>query len=131
MSQEFDGKNILIVDDSIVRGTTSREIIEMARQAGAKTVTFTSAAPPVRYPHVYGINMPTKEELIASSHSVEEIRDFIGADSLAYLSLEGTLGAVNGPDDSYCTACWTGEYPLSYDGGFDKLMFEQQSPVSS
>src|ERR671920_1150764 len=77
---EFKGRNVLLVDDSIVRGTTSREIVQMARDAGARKVYMASAAPPVRYPNVYGIDMPTKEELIAHGRSIEEIRAFIGAD---------------------------------------------------
>src|SRR6185503_16120373 len=82
MPQEFKGRNVLLVDDSIVRGTTSKEIVQMAREAGARKVYMASAAPPVRYPNVYGIDMPTKEELIAHNRSVEEIRQFIGADAL-------------------------------------------------
>jgi amidophosphoribosyltransferase len=112
MSQEFAGKNILIVDDSIVRGTTSREIIEMARQAGAKTVTFTSAAPPVRYPHVYGINMPTQHELVAAGKSIPEINQEIGADYLIYQEVEDMKEAIlEGSDiDNLDMSCFTGEY---------------------
>ena len=79
MPTEFKGKNVLIVDDSIVRGTTSREIVEMARNAGANSVTFTSAAPPVRYPHVYGINMPSRAELVAAGRKIPEIAREIGS----------------------------------------------------
>lgn len=112
MSQEFQGKNILIVDDSIVRGTTSREIIEMARQAGAKTVTFTSAAPPVRYPHVYGINMPTQHELVAAGKSIPEITQEIGADYLIYQEVEDMKSAIlEGTDiTDLDMSCFTGEY---------------------
>jgi amidophosphoribosyltransferase len=112
MSQEFDGKNILIVDDSIVRGTTSREIIEMARQAGAKTVTFTSAAPPVRYPHVYGINMPTQHELVAAGKSIPEITKEIGADYLIYQEVDDMKAAIlEGTDiTDLDMSCFTGEY---------------------
>jgi amidophosphoribosyltransferase len=112
MSQEFQGKNILIVDDSIVRGTTSREIIEMARQAGAKTVTFTSAAPPVRYPHVYGINMPTQHELVAAGKSIPEITQEIGADYLIYQEVEDMKAAIlEGTDiTDLDMSCFTGEY---------------------
>ncbi len=112
MSQEFAGKNILIVDDSIVRGTTSREIIEMARQAGAKTVTFTSAAPPVRFPHVYGINMPTQHELVAAGKSIPEITQEIGADYLIYQEVDDMRDAIL--EGSEITdldmSCFTGEY---------------------
>ncbi len=112
MSQEFEGKNILIVDDSIVRGTTSREIIEMARQAGAKTVTFTSAAPPVRYPHVYGINMPTQHELVAAGKSIPEITKEIGADYLIYQEVEDMKAAILEGTDIHDLdmSCFTGEY---------------------
>ena len=91
---EFKGKNVLLVDDSIVRGTTCNEIIQMARDAGAKKVFFASAAPMVKYPNVYGIDMPAKDELIASGRSVEEIREIIGADRLIFQDLEDLKGAV-------------------------------------
>ena len=104
------GRRVVLVDDSIVRGTTSPKIVKMIRDAGATEVHMRISCPPTAWPCHYGINMPTREELIAFSHSVEEIREFINADSLAYLSLEGMLGALSGEPDSYCTACWTGEY---------------------
>jgi amidophosphoribosyltransferase len=109
------GRRVVLVDDSIVRGTTSPKIVKMIRDAGATEVHVRISCPPTAFPCHYGIDMPTREELIAADHSVEEIREFINADSLAYLSLEGTQGAVSGPPDSYCTACWTGDYcvPLS------------------
>ncbi len=106
------GRRIVLVDDSIVRGTTAPKIIKMVRDAGAAEVHVRIACPPTIRPCHYGIDMPTAEELVASDHSVEEIRDFIGADSLAYLSLDGMLSGVSGPRQSYCTACWTGEYPV-------------------
>ncbi|MGO2113332.1 MAG: amidophosphoribosyltransferase, partial [Pseudoclavibacter sp.] len=112
MSSEFKGKNVLLVDDSIVRGTTSKEIVEMARQAGAASVTFASAAPPVRYPHVYGINMPSRGELVASARSVDEIASVIGCDRLIYQSVEGLREAIT--RDSGLTdldmSCFTGDY---------------------
>ena len=112
MSSEFKGKNVLIVDDSIVRGTTSREIIDMARAAGARTVTFTSAAPPVRYPHVYGINMPTRAELVASGKRIPEIARELGADYLIYQEVEDMRQAIiEGSDvDELEMSCFTGEY---------------------
>ena len=91
---EFKGKNVLLVDDSIVRGTTCNEIIQMARDAGAKKVFFASAAPMVKYPNVYGIDMPAKDELIASNRNVEEIREIIGADRLIFQDLEDLKQAV-------------------------------------
>jgi amidophosphoribosyltransferase len=109
------GKRVVLVDDSIVRGTTSRKIVRMVRDAGAAEVHVRISAPPTEWPCHYGIDTPTRGELIASDHTVEEIRRFIEADSLAYLSLDGLLGSVGGPRDSYCTACWTGDYrvPIS------------------
>ncbi|MEL5991344.1 amidophosphoribosyltransferase [Microbacterium phosphatis] len=94
MSSEFRGKNVLLIDDSIVRGTTSKQIVQMARDAGAKSVTFASAAPPVRYPHVYGINMPSRHELIAHDRTVEEIAVELGADYLVYQEVEDLKAAI-------------------------------------
>ncbi len=112
MSSEFKGKNVLIVDDSIVRGTTSREIVDMARMAGANSVTFTSAAPPVRYPHVYGINMPTRQELVAAGRKIPEIATELGADYLIYQEVEDMQAAIlEGTDiEALEMSCFTGEY---------------------
>jgi amidophosphoribosyltransferase len=112
MGTEFRGKNILIVDDSIVRGTTSKEIVQMAREAGANKVTFTSAAPPVRFPHVYGINMPTRHELVAHGRKIPEIATELGADYLIYQEVEDMQAAIL--EGSNVTAlemsCFTGNY---------------------
>jgi amidophosphoribosyltransferase len=112
MGSEFKGKNILIVDDSIVRGTTSKEIVQMAREAGANKVTFTSAAPPVRYPHVYGINMPTRHELVAHGRKIPEIATELGADYLNYPEVADMQAAIL--EGSNVTAlemsCFTGDY---------------------
>jgi amidophosphoribosyltransferase len=112
MSSEFAGKNVLIVDDSIVRGTTSREIVEMAREAGAKSVTFTSAAPPVRFPHVYGINMPNKGELVAAGRTIPEIAREIGADHLIYQEVDDMKEAIiqGSTVTDLDMSCFTGEY---------------------
>ena len=110
---EFAGKNVLLVDDSIVRGTTSREIIKIARQAGANRVYFASAAPPVRYPNVYGINMPAADELIAHGCTEEEVEQLIGADKLIYLDLLSLIQAVQYEGVSinkFDTSCFSGEY---------------------
>jgi len=104
------GKRVVLVDDSIVRGTTSRKIVSMVREGGAAEVHVRISAPPTEWPCHYGIDTPDRGELIAAHKSIEEIRQFIEADSLAYLSLDGMLAAVSGPRDSYCTACWTGDY---------------------
>jgi len=110
---EFKGRNVLLVDDSIVRGTTSKEIVQMAREAGARKVYMASAAPPVRYPNVYGIDMPTKEELIAHDRSIEQIRQFIGADALIYQDVDAmkrVVGALNPAVGSFEASCFDGRY---------------------
>jgi amidophosphoribosyltransferase len=110
---EFKGRNVLLVDDSIVRGTTSKEIVQMARDAGAKKVYLASAAPPVRYPNVYGIDMPTKDELVAHGRTVEEIRQFIGADALIYQdvgAMKRVVGALNAKLDGFEASCFDGHY---------------------
>jgi amidophosphoribosyltransferase len=110
---EFKGRNVLLVDDSIVRGTTSNEIVQMAREAGARKVYLASAAPPVRYPNVYGIDMPTSNELIAHNRSVEEIRAFIGADFLIYQDVDAmkrVVGALNPALAGFEASCFDGVY---------------------
>jgi amidophosphoribosyltransferase len=108
------GKRVVLVDDSIVRGTTSRKIVKMVRAAGAKEVHMRISCPPTISPCFYGIDTPTKKELIASSHTVEEISKYIEADSLAYLSLAGLMRAVAGKGNEFCTACYTGQYPIDF-----------------
>jgi len=110
---EFRGKNELLVDDSIVRGTTSQQIIQMARDAGAKKVFFASAAPPVRYPNVYGIDMPISDELIAHNRSEEEIGKLLGADRLIYQTLEDLEAACwegNPKIDRFDSSCFSNDY---------------------
>jgi amidophosphoribosyltransferase len=110
---EFKGRNVLLVDDSIVRGTTSKEIVQMARDAGARKVYMASAAPPVRYPNVYGIDMPTSEELIAHNRSIEEIRQFIGADALIYQDVDAmkkVVSALNPKLAGFEASCFDGRY---------------------
>ena len=110
---EFKGRNVLLVDDSIVRGTTSKEIVQMAREAGANKVYMASAAPPVRFPNVYGIDMPTREELIAADRSIEQIRDYIGADALIYQDVDAmkrVVGALNPKLDGFEASCFDGRY---------------------
>jgi amidophosphoribosyltransferase len=108
------GKRVILIDDSIVRGTTSRKIVKMVRAAGAKEVHMRISCPPTLSPCFYGIDTPTKKELIASSHTVEEIGKYIEADSLAYLSLQGLIKAVGGKGNEFCTACYTGQYPIDF-----------------
>ena len=110
---EFKGRNVLLVDDSIVRGTTSKEIVQMAREAGARKVYLASAAPPVRYPNVYGIDMPTKEELIAHNRSIEEIREYIGADALIYQDVDAmkrVVAALRPGLAGFEASCFDGHY---------------------
>jgi amidophosphoribosyltransferase len=105
----------VLIDDSIIRGTTSRKIVRMVRGAGATEVHLRISCPPTISPCFYGVDTPSKRELIAASHSVEEIRQFIEADSLAYLSLEGLLASVRDEQKTgYCTACYTGNYPTQW-----------------
>jgi len=110
---EFKGRNVLLVDDSIVRGTTSKEIVQMARDAGARKVYMASAAPPVRFPNVYGIDMPTKDELIAHNRTMEEIRQFIGADALIYqdvAAMKRVVGQLNPRLNGFEASCFDGVY---------------------
>jgi amidophosphoribosyltransferase len=110
----LEGKRVVVVDDSIVRGTTSRKIVKMIRHAGAKEVHMRISSPPVISPCFYGIDTPSKKELIGATHKVEEIRKYITADSLAYLSLEGMLAASPGDGGRYCNACFTENYPIPF-----------------
>jgi amidophosphoribosyltransferase len=113
IGMEFKGKNVMLVDDSIVRGTTSREIVQMAREAGARKVFFASAAPPVRFANVYGIDMPTRDELIATGRSDEEIAREIGADQLIYQDLSALIDdvrSVNPKVTNFEDSCFSGNY---------------------
>ena len=113
IASEFRGRNVLLVDDSIVRGTTSREIVQMARDAGARRVYMASAAPPVRYPNVYGIDMPTKDELVAHGRTNEEIRQIIGCDALIYQEVDGmkrAVGSLNARIAGFDASCFDGVY---------------------
>ena len=105
------GRRVVLIDDSIVRGTTSKKIVAMVRDAGAKEIHVRISCPPTISPCYYGVDTPNKSELIAANMSVEEIRDFIGADSLGYLSLEGMIEASGMSPNESCVACWNGQYP--------------------
>jgi amidophosphoribosyltransferase len=108
----------VLIDDSIVRGTTSKKIVQMVRQAGAREVHVRISCPPTIAPCFFGVDTPTREELIAANLSIEEIARFIGADSLGYLSLEGLLKAVEDPlGNRHCTACYTNNYPIKVTSG--------------
>ncbi len=119
------GKRVVVVDDSIVRGTTSKKIIKMIRSAGAKEIHYRISSPPIFNPCFYGMDFPTKTELIANSHTVEMIRKYIRADSLAYLSLEGLIKTVGGRKDKFCMACFDGDYPVDFREGQGKFSLEK------
>jgi amidophosphoribosyltransferase len=110
----LEGKRVVLVDDSLVRGTTSRKIVRMVRHAGAREVHLRISCPPTISPCFYGVDTPTKKELIAANHSVEEIRRFVEADSIGYLSLEGLRRSVRDDHHDYCYACYTGDYPTDF-----------------
>jgi amidophosphoribosyltransferase len=110
----LNGKRVILVDDSIVRGTTSRKIVGMVRAAGAKEVHVRISCPPTISPCFYGVDTPRKSELIGATHTIEQIREFLEADSVGYLSLEGMLSAVKEQKSSYCTSCYTGIYPVAF-----------------
>jgi amidophosphoribosyltransferase len=114
-SEVIKGKRVIVVDDSLVRGTTSQKIIRLIRAAGAKEVHFRIASPPTTGPCYYGVDTPGKSQLIAAQHTLEEIREFIDADTLAYLSVEGMMRAVNGTPKEFCAACFDGNYPTPVD----------------
>ncbi len=120
----LSGKRVVLVDDSIVRGTTTPKVINLLKRAGAREVHMRVCAPPIRYPCFFGVDMATRRELIASRKTVPEIKDFIGADSLGYLSVAGLIKAVALPKDIFCLACFTGDYPIPVQLEMDKLALE-------
>ena len=120
----ISGKRILVVDDSVVRSTTITRVIKMLRKAGAKEIHVRVASPPIKSTCHFGVDMATLNELIAANKTVTEITEYIGADSLAYLSVEGLLRAVRAPENSYCTGCFTGNYPIPVQLEMNKMRFE-------
>ena len=124
LSDIIGGKRLVVVDDSIVRGTTTPRVVSLLRKAGAKEVHLRICAPPIRYPCFFGVDMATRWELIAAQKSIPEIRDTLGADSLGYLSVEGLIEAVALPKEIFCLACFTGEYPIPVQLEMDKLALE-------
>jgi amidophosphoribosyltransferase len=110
----LEGRRVVLLDDSIVRGTTSRKIVKMVRAAGAREVHLRISCPPTVSPCFYGVDTPNRSELIAATHTIEDIRKYVAADSLAYLSLDGLKRAVQPRQSSYCTSCYTGVYPLAF-----------------
>ena len=118
------GKRIVVVDDSIVRGTTTKGKIKAFRDAGAKEIHMRVSCPPIRFPCFYGIDFPTKEELIANNRTLEQIREFLEVESLGYMSIEGLLSCATLPPDHYCTACWAGKYRIPVDIAMTKFSLE-------
>jgi len=125
LKEVLNGKKVVIVEDSIVRGTTSRMRVKTLRLAGAKELHMRVSCPPLKFPCFYGIDFPTKKELVASKHDIAWIRDFIGADSLEYLSLEGMLSSMPCPKENFCTACFTGKYPINHTSNLSKDILEK------
>jgi amidophosphoribosyltransferase len=124
LSETIVGKRLVVVDDSIVRGTTTPKVVAMLKRAGAREVHLRICAPPIRHPCFFGVDMATRWELIAAQKTVPEIRDIIGADSLGYISIDGLIEAVDLPKDIFCLACFTGEYPTPVQLEMDKLALE-------
>ncbi len=122
----LEGRSIVVVDDSIVRGSTMRKLVSMIRNAGAAQVHLRIGSPAITHSCYYGIDTPTRGELIAFSHNVEEIREFLGVDSLHYLSREGLLSCVDDPEN-YCTACFCGDYPVARKGHYNKHVFDERT----
>lgn len=120
------GKRVVVIEDSIVRGTTCRVRVKTLREAGAKEIHMGVSCPPIKFPCFYGIDFPTRKELIASGSTVEQIRDFIGLDSLKYLSLEGMLKCMLLPRENFCTACFTGKYPTKISARISKNILEKR-----
>jgi amidophosphoribosyltransferase len=120
------GKRLVVVDDSIVRGTTTRQIVTALREAGASEIHIRITCPPIAWPCFYGIDMPTRQELIGADLSVDEICAYVGADSLGYLSLDGMVEAAGGPKEDYCRACFDGEYPIPIPDGVGKFLLEDR-----
>jgi amidophosphoribosyltransferase len=113
------------VEDSVVRGTTTRGKMDSLRKAGAREIHLRVASPPIRHPCYYGIDFPSRRELVAHQRSVPEIAESLGVDSLAYLSLEGMLAALKNANGNFCHACFSGEYPIPIDATFEKDVFEK------
>jgi amidophosphoribosyltransferase len=125
LPEVLSGKRVIVVDDSIVRGTTTPHVVSLFRRAGAREVHMRVCAPPIVSPCHFGVDMATQRELLAANHSVEEIREIIGADTLGYLSVPGLLKAVGGSHGGFCHACFTGEYPIPVQLEMDKLAMER------
>ncbi|MFC1898995.1 amidophosphoribosyltransferase [Chloroflexota bacterium] len=124
MPEIVEGKRLVVVDDSIVRGTTTPQVVKLLRKAGVKEVHMRICAPPIRYPCFFGVDMATRGELIATQKSVDEVGKAIGVDSLGYLSVEGLIKAIGLPKDTFCLSCFMGDYPIAVQLEMDKLALE-------
>ena len=131
LPQVLEGKRVVLVDDSIVRSTTTPQVVKLLRKAGARAVHVRICAPPICYPCFFGVDMATRWELIAAQKTIPEIKDIIGADSLGYLSIDGLIRAVDLPKDIFCLACFTGDYPIPVQIEMDKLALEPKLGSSS
>jgi amidophosphoribosyltransferase len=126
MPEAVGGRRLVVVEDSIVRGTTTRHVVQALREAGATEVHTRITCPPIKWPCFYGIDMSTRHELVASDLTIEEVRSFIGADSLGYLSLEGMVESTGTPKEGFCRACFDGEYPIAVPEQAGKFVLEEQ-----
>ena len=129
LREVLEGRRVVVVDDSIVRGTTTLPVVKLLRDAGAREVHMRICAPPIRHPCYFGVDMAGTQELIAAQKSVPEIREHIDADSLGYLSVEGLIRATEMPRDSFCLACFTGQYPIPVQLSLDKFGLERPDVI--
>ncbi len=126
LKENVNGKRIVLIDDSIVRGTTSKKIVAMLRKAGAKEIHLLVSSPPVKHSCFFGIDTPTRKHLVGAVNSVDEIRQSIGADSLGYISVEGLIRSIKMSGEKLCTACFDGDYPMEVPDSGDKYLFEKK-----
>ena len=124
MPEIISGNRVVLVDDSVVRGTTTPHVVELLRRAGATEVHLRVSSPPIQHPCFFGVDMGPRKDLIAASNSLEDVRRFTGADTIGYLSVEGLMAAIGGKENGFCGACFTGEYPIPVQLEMDKLALE-------
>ncbi len=126
LKENVEGKRVVLIDDSIVRGTTSRRIVDMLKEAGAKEVHVRVSSPPVKHSCYFGIDTPSRKQLVGAVHTVEEIRDMIHADSLGFLSIEGLVESIGTGGVNLCAACFNGDYPMAVPEEADKFQLEKK-----
>jgi amidophosphoribosyltransferase len=127
----IENKRVVVIDDSLVRGTTSKKIVQMLRKAGAKEVHFRLSSPPIKHPCFFGIDFPRKTELIANSLSMDELKAYLGVESIKYISYKGMLSSTGLKEDDYCTACFSGKYKVDFDKNFYKEQLETEPDLFS